>query len=211
MEVCKIYTNTSWVFQVYKVLIVNFHQLYRVPEIGNESNYLRESQAEGRFYIEWYRQCISFHPNPVLLSIHRGYHTLVLGKVYNRFLVFLLFRLVSPRQTLPKKKEQILNSYLFRIHRTPYELNTGLRKASIVLFEALVGLCILSIIASVTCVLVATMIYVEAYLLDIKSIFLEVDRLSKHKNMELEMFKCCKEAIDLHDRVLRYIVLLFQN
>lgn len=40
--------------------------------------------------------------------------------------------------------------------------------------------------------------------MDIKSIFLQVDRLSKRNHSEFSMHECCKDAADLHERVNRY-------
>lgn len=77
----------------------------------------------------------------------------------------------------------------------------------IVLFEALVGFGLVAVVCVVNCLLIASMIYMQTCLFDIKSMFvLHVDTLSKSKkNSELLLLEFCKEAIGLHERVIRYV------
>lgn len=93
---------------------------------------------------------------------------------------------------------------LLLFHRTPFEPNTALRCAIIVLFEDLVNACMMYVICTLTCLFIGSMIYVEGCLLDIKSIFLQVDDLSKRKNAKIVMQEYCKDAANLHERVNRY-------
>lgn len=92
--------------------------------------------------------------------------------------------------------------FSFVNHRTPFELNTASRWALMVLFESIVGVCGVCVVFTLTCLLIGSMIYVEACLLDIKSIFIDhIDPLSKRKDSELLLLEFCKEAVDLHERV----------
>lgn len=95
-------------------------------------------------------------------------------------------------------------------HRTPFELNTATRCALIVLWEALSSASLASLVCTVTSMLTSSMLYVGACLLDIKSIFAaHIDPLSKSKNSENSvLLDLCKEAVNLHERVIWYILLL---
>lgn len=96
--------------------------------------------------------------------------------------------------------------FFFLNHRTPFEQNTATRCAAIVLFEALIVSFVLSVICVVICLFLSSMLYVKGCLLDIKSILLAINRLSKHENSESLMVGCCKDAVDLHERVNRYFL-----
>lgn len=87
-------------------------------------------------------------------------------------------------------------------HRTPFELNTASRWTLLVLFESVIGACSGSVVCIMICLLMGSMVYVKACLVDIKSIFVaHIDPLSKRKDSELLLVEFCKEAIDLHERV----------
>lgn len=93
-----------------------------------------------------------------------------------------------------------------------------------VLYETLGATCGPFVFYSVPSMLFAFMIYSEAFFLDIKSLFVQVDRLSDHrvdeqpqsKDSHLPEAKCqkskllmlerCKKIVEFHQRVNRYSV-----
>lgn len=102
---------------------------------------------------------------------------------------------------------EVPDFFLFINDRTPFGQNTATRCAAVVLFEALVVVCIVSLICTMTGLFLGSMIYVKACFLDIKSIYLQVNRLSKCKKSEWCLVESCKDATDIHDRVNRYSIL----
>lgn len=101
---------------------------------------------------------------------------------------------------------EIHEFFSFLNHRTPFEQNTATSYAIVIMFEALVVTCVVSLISLVICLFLSSMIYVKACLLDVESIFLQVNRLSKCENSESLMIESCKEAADLHERINRYFL-----
>lgn len=102
--------------------------------------------------------------------------------------------------------EQIIFNLSFLNGRTPYEVNTTARCATMVLFQMIVLTFDLCIFSAMITLLVGLLIYTEACLLDIESLFDQVDRLSKHKNTGQSMVERCKQAVDLHGRLNGYFV-----
>lgn len=99
---------------------------------------------------------------------------------------------------------------LLLFHRTPFEPNTASRCAIIVLFEDLVNACMMYVICTLTCLFIGSMIYVGGCLLDIKSIFRQVDGLSKCENAEFEMSECCKDAANRYFMHFSNVLHLFE-
>lgn len=103
--------------------------------------------------------------------------------------------------------------------RTPFELNSTLRCAIIVLYETLAVTCGVASVCAMPSVLIGFMLSSEAVLLDIKSIFVQLNHLSQcnnaqrpernysasisRKSLKMEMVKCLKEAIQLHQKLNR--------
>lgn len=104
-------------------------------------------------------------------------------------------------------------------------MNTTLRCASTAMLEALAYIFGVFVFCTVPSLLTGFVIYLEAYILDIESIFVEVDRLSKRKSskpvklkndetsdrktpllskLELIMLESWKDAVNLHRKVIRY-------
>lgn len=94
--------------------------------------------------------------------------------------------------------------FLFQNNRTPFEQNSAISCATIVLFEAFASVYMSNAFCTVGALFLVSMTYAEACLLDIKSIYLQVNRLSGSKKSESRMIECCKDAVDLHERVIRY-------
>lgn len=109
-------------------------------------------------------------------------------------------------------------------HRTPFELNTTSRLVFITLYETHSGVCAALIISMMPCLLIGSMLYLEAFFLDIESLFVQMDRLSERKiskpfksgrldshlphrvNLDLVMLERCKEVVDLHKEMNRYCI-----
>lgn len=93
----------------------------------------------------------------------------------------------------------INNLFVCILDRTPFELNTACC-IMIALFNTISGcsgclsyfvmICLFNEIAS----------YTKTFIVDIKSMFDRMDRLTKSKSPDLPMLKYCKEAIELHSR-----------
>lgn len=96
----------------------------------------------------------------------------------------------------------------------------------IVLLETLVTTCIMNVLCMIIIFLFGFVIYTEACLLDIRSLFDQVSRMSKQKTMdtskrkksksqfneycknsEILMLERCKEAFELHGRLNRSVFL----
>lgn len=99
-------------------------------------------------------------------------------------------------------------------------MNTTIRCAILVLYETLAVTCGIVSVCAMPSVLIGFMISSEAILLDIKSIFVQLNRLSiqrnnaqrperdnstsiSRKNLNMKMIECCKEAIKLHQKFNR--------
>lgn len=94
--------------------------------------------------------------------------------------------------------------FVFLNFRAPFEVNTTVRCALAVLYETILTTCTMDVFCTTITLLVGFIIYTEACLLDIKTLFDQLDRLSKFKNVELLMLQRCKEALDLHGRLNGY-------
>lgn len=104
--------------------------------------------------------------------------------------------------------------------RTPFEMNTTLRCASMVIFEAFGSACASFVFSTLPSLLSAFMLYSEAFILDIKSIYAQLDCLSKRRNsprtdcmpktsinrenLNLVMLQRCREMVELHRKLIRY-------
>lgn len=55
----------------------------------------------------------------------------------------------------------------------------------------------------VICMFIEFTLYTKAFVLDIKTVFTQMDRLAWAKGPEKVMLMRCKEALDLHERVNR--------
>lgn len=100
----------------------------------------------------------------------------------------------------------IFHVFLFSQNaRTPFELDTASRCAIVVLFQAFAAACWVCVNCIVTCFLSGSVLYVEACLFDIKSIFVNrIDPSTKHKESARLIVGYVKDAVDLHQRVIRY-------
>lgn len=49
--------------------------------------------------------------------------------------------------------------------------------------------------------------YTASFLLDIETTFAQMDRLPKAENREQSMLEDCKDAVILHDRINRYLLI----
>lgn len=88
--------------------------------------------------------------------------------------------------------------------RTPFDVNTTFRCAIVVLYEAIIILCVICSLSVLTCILIDVLIVSQACLSNITALLDNVDDLLKSKNVENEMFEYCIAATDLHVRVIEY-------
>lgn len=87
-------------------------------------------------------------------------------------------------------------------------MNTIARCAIVAVFELMVAICFVSVSSAVTCLLIGSMAYMEAFKLDIKSIFVaHIDPLAREEDTALLVTEYIKKAVELHQRVNRYILL----
>lgn len=94
------------------------------------------------------------------------------------------------------------------ISRTPFELSTTYRCASLALLQAVGATCSTFTVSSAPILLIAFKIYPKACCLEIESLLAELDFLStkQSKKAELLMVNLFKEIIDLHRKVIRYVL-----
>lgn len=85
----------------------------------------------------------------------------------------------------------------------PFEVNTTPRCVVIFFYEVIVTTFTLNLYGVVITLLFGLMVYSDACLQDIKLQFDHVDRLVNCKNSESEMLVHCKQAADLHGRLIR--------
>lgn len=82
----------------------------------------------------------------------------------------------------------------------------------LILFELLVLMCVLLVYITTATLMHGLQTYTGACLIDFKSLIVQVDSLAQHidmkplnrENIESKMFIHCKEAIDLHKRLIRF-------
>lgn len=74
----------------------------------------------------------------------------------------------------------------------------------VVLYETAIITCTMSAFFTMITLLYGLQVYADACLLDIKTLFSQVDRHSKHHHCGQAMLARCKEAADLHERLNRY-------
>lgn len=117
----------------------------------------------------------------------------------------------------------LLNRYNRRL---PFELNTARRCAVIVFYQTVYVVCGTMLFIIVPSLLVCFIIYSKAFLMDIKSLFVRMDRLSKDRsacspaapsqhsrktttappsgNSVLKIHEGFRDVVDLHRRLNRY-------
>lgn len=93
---------------------------------------------------------------------------------------------------------------LHNLFRTPFEVNTTARCASLVLWQAIAFLCPVEIFYSIISMFIELTMYTASFLQDITTIINQADRLSNDKISEQLMFDHWKNAVILHERVNRY-------
>lgn len=150
---------------------------------------------------------------------------------YDRRHVYYLYAMTKTQQIATRKRK--FNNYravtcdltwikLFRFPsalRTPFELNTTLRCASMVAFELLTSMSQPCLFGTVPSLLIAFMIYSEACFADIKYLLMQGDRIlqspehhkAKRMNSELKLLEQYKEATVLHRGVIRYYLPFHQS
>lgn len=82
-------------------------------------------------------------------------------------------------------------------------MNTALRRAAVDSIEMLAEISACTIFFMAISIFIKLALYTNAFMLDIKNVFTQVDRLNYAKAPELAMIQHCKEVIDLHERVYR--------
>lgn len=95
--------------------------------------------------------------------------------------------------------------YLFRL---PFEINTTLRCIIMAIVQLFIFFFTMITTFTVLSFFSGVIFYIEAILIDIKSIFNRIDKLLKSKEKktktQLSILDYCKEAIILHARVYRH-------
>lgn len=91
-------------------------------------------------------------------------------------------------------------------YRSPIKLNTPYS-----VFAALLQIgCSVSaslIYYAMICSFIETVVYAKTFVMDIRSMFAQLDELAKSRSPELPMLNSCKEAVNLHARVYQYVLL----
>lgn len=126
------------------------------------------------------------------IQLIHGFFSIRFGN-FLRFSFFLNFRTVIYR----------IAYVHYYYYRTPFELNTTVRCATVALFELYYSSYVYVFYYSIICLLIEVTTYTKTFMHDIKGIFDQLDKLSKCKNSELAMLKYCKDAVDFHERVYR--------
>lgn len=105
-------------------------------------------------------------------------------------------------------------------HSTPFKLNSTIRCSIIVLYEMVATSSAMLLVSLVLAFLFGLVSYTDACLLDINSIFGQMNRFSTKQGInkpkskitqstqreirEKYMLECCKEVVILHERLNRY-------
>lgn len=92
-------------------------------------------------------------------------------------------------------------------YRLPIELNSTFRWTTISCVQLISNLAGETVTATTISLFFGFNMYVDACLNDVKSLFNRIDRLSKEIGSDQKMFAYCTEAIDLHGRITRYILI----
>lgn len=145
---------------------------------------------------------------------------MVHGKIYPRICVLILFILVIVNSFNRFYFFQYFQFLYILFRRTPFEVNDTLRRTLLVLYGTFGATCATLFFCSMPSLLIGFMLYLEAIFLDIKSLFSQLDHLSdienaqrskqnnskqtQHDNFERKLFECCKEVVDLHQKMNRY-------
>lgn len=87
----------------------------------------------------------------------------------------------------------------------PFEMNTTFRCAIVSISQTIHVTSAMIINTTALIFVFGIVMYVEAILLDIKTLFNRIDRISKSNDndAELSMFQYCREALDLHSEINR--------
>lgn len=95
-----------------------------------------------------------------------------------------------------------IDHLFFRLIRIPFELNSSFRCACATVYESFSGACFTCVNFVAIAFLVGSMTYLRACWIDLKSIF-DVHIGTLNRESVLEMAEYVKEAVDLHNRVIR--------
>lgn len=95
---------------------------------------------------------------------------------------------------------------LCHLPRTPFEVDTTARCASLVISQVVFFACAMITFYSLISIFIELKMYTASLLLDIVTTFVQMHRLSKVENREQSMLEDCKDAVILHDRINRYLL-----
>lgn len=90
-------------------------------------------------------------------------------------------------------------------------MNSSLRCVIMEVLVIYTEMCGCAISYIVVCLFIEFSLYTKTCLIDIKTMFVQVSDLLDCGSPELSMLKCCKEAVDLHEQIYGYEILLFSR
>lgn len=86
--------------------------------------------------------------------------------------------------------------------RTPFE-TSSLSNAFSAVLQFVCSPNGVAVYYTVNSIFIEFALYTKAFIFDIRSMFERLDQLAKNKKKSVSMHECCKEAVDLHEKVLR--------
>lgn len=134
-------------------------------------------------------------PGDVVIAIILGHVSLVRGEIFAEFVVHLVSHLVNPTEF--DGKYFWLKKFKF-VTRSPFELNTTARYATIVIFETIVLTFSMSMWGSLITVIHGFTLYTKICLSDMQTMFDDVD---VKRNNEKAMIERCKVVAVMHARL----------
>lgn len=168
---------------------------FRRNKKGKESTNLFECGATNRKSNKYGALDAGDFPGNVVIAIILGHVSLVRGEIYAGIVVLLVSHLVNPTELLGKyfwfEEFQLID-------RSPFELNTTARYATIVIYESIVLTFSMTMFGSLITIIHGFTLYTETCLADMKTIFDDVD---VNRNDEKVMIERCKEVAVMHARL----------
>lgn len=85
--------------------------------------------------------------------------------------------------------------------RTPFEVNSDFRLAALECFQCLCGAWACLLCRVYYTVLTECTFYISTVMYDIKMCFNQIDQMAANGTSEHAMLKCCRDALELHNRI----------
>lgn len=139
----------------------------------------------------------------IFLSIRVGYVSMAHRQIYYGVLVLFEQHLVHDFSCQIWRNLLRIIWHSISCSRIPFELNTTVRWASVVLLEILNVSCAMTVLYWIITMFVEFMLYTEAFIKDIKSIFGQIDGFSKNAEDFLLVIDRFNKIIILQNRIDR--------